>query len=65
MAPWSSTPQVEVQIRFDNDDRSKATVDAPTYVGDEYITGAATFSLRKNYGGIRYKIAIKGTSDLH
>ncbi|EME41173.1 hypothetical protein DOTSEDRAFT_176170 [Dothistroma septosporum NZE10] len=60
MAPWSSSPQVDVHIKFDVEDRSELTLHAPTYVGDEYITGTATFSSVKKHESSRYKIAVKG-----
>lgn len=49
-----------MQIQFGSEEKSRAIVHAPTYVGNEYITGTATFNLREDYEGMRYKIAVKG-----
>lgn len=63
MVGFKTSPHIDVQVRFDAERQSK-NARLPAFNGDDQINGVATFSLKKNYEDIRYRVIVKGMSTL-
>lgn len=61
MPHWIGSPQVDVHIRYDSARIAPSNNNnVPTYAGSDKISGAAIYTLKKNYEGLHYRVLVKG-----